>query len=358
MKLDLMLFLGSILFLVILGAEIFLQFRYFIYYSRKKRRIFSRINTDENIRKNSQDILKTHGNVKHPIGYALIPGSSAEFTNPDIFPGPFKVFINSQGLREDEITPEQIRCGSFNCVFLGDSVTFGSGSSLENTIVKRCQAWLNKTINNPFCLNFGVGGYSILESLLSVKYRKAFDYDPKYIIFNLTIKSLFDFPRMNLPGAGYHIEARKKTFLAHYLYIKMRGGKIKYLLRELKKFDRICRNKKVKFVINFLPACFKGGIYSLSTYNRFQFLKYKEAFELMKKIAADNDLDTWDFSAKFINTPDCRAYFRKSLNKGLTDYQVHFSDEGNDFMGKLISENILSGIQTEIQPWGRNERNR
>lgn len=329
--------------------ELYLQFKYRRYLKLKRRKILVKVSSKEDEKKYSQDLITTHANVNHPIGYALIPNSRAEFSYRSIFSAPFMVNVNSHGIREDEITPATIEAEDFSCIFLGDSVTFGSGVSLGNTFVKQSQLFLRKNGLRAFCLNFGVGGYSILENLLSVSYRNALSYKPKYIILNFTIKSIFDAPRMNDPLTGYHMLSHQRSFLIHKLHIITRGGKVPFLYNRLRKFQRWCDIKEISFAIHLLPALYQGEILSLQTKNQFSTPKYSEALDLMQLIIENKEFSVWDFSWEFCSTINFKKLFRTGVNGEYAEYQVHFSKEGSSLLGKLIADKIIKSMRTDLQ---------
>ncbi|MBN2483457.1 MAG: SGNH/GDSL hydrolase family protein [Candidatus Omnitrophica bacterium] len=332
------LFLG----LLILG-ELYLQLKYTQRILQKKRRIRKKIDLNTQEKKYSEDLVKTHSNVFHRIGYALIPCSNAEFNHPGLFSAPYRVHVNAQGIREeDDVVPEKITPNTFVGIFLGDSVTFGSGVPLEETFTKQTQMFLKERGVNALCLNFGVGGYSVIESLLSVFYRRAEDYRLKYIIFNLTIKSLFDASRCNDPLTGYHMEARQKSFILHALRVRLSGGKLVYLHKKMRKFDDWCRTQDVRFIVNLLPALYQNKILSLQTKNEFSSLKYTQTLDFMEILKKDQKLTVWDFTEEFLKYEKFGHFYRTGVDGNSSELEVHYSKEGNQFLGQLIAQKIYA----------------
>jgi len=335
-----MLFLISFVFTAMIACEIFLQARYFWKFHKKRKKIVGKIKLDADAGKYSCDLISTHRNQKGLIGYALIPNSSAVFTYPEITPVPYEVKINPRGLRDEDVSEKDI--GSYFdsvIIFLGDSVTFGSGLELRHTFVKQCQRLLRELGIKAYCLNFAVGGYSVLESVESVFYQKAEIYKPRVIIYNFTIKSIFDAPRINDPLTGYHMESRRKLFLAHKVHILLRGGKKNFLYKTLKKLDCWCRVRNIKFVINFLPALQGGKLMCLATRGEFELGRYPEALDFMELIRGRGELEVWDFSRHFLNRP-YRNFFRKDAKGRLSDYEVHFSAEGSRFIAGILADRL------------------
>lgn len=96
-----------------------------------------------------------------PVVYTLKPNSTTEFSTQL---GPVRYHINRAGLRGPEITVEKPP-GVRRVLLLGDSVTFGFGTSYEETFASQLQTRLGAIgdADAPYrwqVLNMGVGGYN------------------------------------------------------------------------------------------------------------------------------------------------------------------------------------------------------
>lgn len=95
---------------------------------------------------------------KHPErDYELVPN-----TRGDVWDS--YVEINSLGIRDREYTRKK-RPGTRRLIVLGDSITFGSGVDVEDTYAKQLEAFYVENAKNIEVLNFGVGGYDLLNEV-------------------------------------------------------------------------------------------------------------------------------------------------------------------------------------------------
>jgi lysophospholipase L1-like esterase len=107
----------------------------------------------------------------HPeLKYELTPGVSGRFGDTDR--------INSHGFRGPE--PSSIPSGQ-RVIVLGDSITFGDSMPWEDTFSGQLQQRLHSGKRDVEVLNFGVGGYDILQevSLLEIRGLK---YHPDLVV--------------------------------------------------------------------------------------------------------------------------------------------------------------------------------
>jgi lysophospholipase L1-like esterase len=107
--------------------------------------------------------------------------------------------INSAGFRDHEY-PLEKKPGVFRIVMLGDSIVWGHGLTLQDTIAKQLEALLNKASDRPFeVLNFGVSGYSTQQEV--ELYRvKASRYDPDLVIVGYCLN---DFEESSVEGDAF-----------------------------------------------------------------------------------------------------------------------------------------------------------
>lgn len=108
----------------------------------------------------------------HPdLKYELTPGASGSFSETYIS-------INSQGFRGPE--PSSGPSGR-RVIVLGDSIAFGNSMLWEDTFSSQLQQRLHSDKQDVEVLNFGVGGYDILQevSLLEIRGLK---YHPDLVV--------------------------------------------------------------------------------------------------------------------------------------------------------------------------------
>ncbi len=102
---------------------------------------------------------------------SLLPGASGSFSET-------YVSINSQGFRGPE--PSSGPSGR-RVIVLGDSIAFGNFMPWEDTFSSQLQQRLHSDKRDVEVLNFGVGGYDILQevSLLEIRGLK---YHPNLVV--------------------------------------------------------------------------------------------------------------------------------------------------------------------------------
>lgn len=106
------------------------------------------------------------------IKYELVPKAQGYAWGTD-------VTINSMGYRGRAGTPG--RFNGFRALAIGDSITFGNGLPIESTYAWRLHDLLNTTSSAYEVLNFGVGGYDIIQNVALVQH-KGLQYKPDLII--------------------------------------------------------------------------------------------------------------------------------------------------------------------------------
>lgn len=145
-----------LIFLVLLEVTLQIYTRLFIYYDVE----MSRYATE--IKKDSDNPL---------IGHVHRPDSSAYLMGVD-------VEINSDGLRDDEYTPE--RNEKYRIAVLGDSLTFGWGVEKEDTFEVLLERMLSESRPTDM-INFGHGNYNTVQEVNLFKER-GLKYSPDQVV--------------------------------------------------------------------------------------------------------------------------------------------------------------------------------
>ena len=122
------------------------------------------------------------GHLRTEQEYTLRPSSHPDLKF-ELTPGGFGTFadtytrINSQGFRG----PEPLSNPARRVILLGDSITFGHFMNWEDTFASQLQERLSPTRQEIEILNFGVGGYDVLQevSLLEIRGLK---YHPDLVV--------------------------------------------------------------------------------------------------------------------------------------------------------------------------------
>lgn len=149
-------------------------------------------------------------------GHEHRPNRSAKLMGVD-------VTINSSKLRDREISVGN-RKGGKRILMLGDSITFGWGVRLEETVSKRLERWLNNKIgrNRYEVINAGVGNTNT-EMQVAYFLNEGKELSPDVIILNFFINDAEQTPRRKfnpLLGVSYayvylsgKIDAAAREFL-------------------------------------------------------------------------------------------------------------------------------------------------
>ena len=112
------------------------------------------------------------------IGHEHRPGSSALLMGVD-------VHINQLKLRDEDYSHER-PSGTQRVLMLGDSITFGWGVPIEETVSKRLERFLREAGRRVDVINAGVGNYN---TTMEVEYffTEGYKFDPQLIVLNYFI---------------------------------------------------------------------------------------------------------------------------------------------------------------------------
>jgi lysophospholipase L1-like esterase len=125
------------------------------------------------------------------ILYEYIPGYSAEAKPYDR--SHFGLRINATGFRDHDYSRKK-RDGVFRIAFFGDSITAGNGvNDLRKTYTKELESILNSGVKTDHeaieVLNFGVGGYHLLQTAETVRTRGV-EFEPNYVAIGFCVNDL------------------------------------------------------------------------------------------------------------------------------------------------------------------------
>jgi lysophospholipase L1-like esterase len=114
------------------------------------------------------------------VKYELIPGASG-------YAWGTQVEINAHGHRGRIGDPATFP--GFRIIVLGDSITFGTQLPLEATYAYQMQEMLDKSASEYEVLNFGVGGYDILQEAALLEYR-GLTYKPNLVVVGFCLNDV------------------------------------------------------------------------------------------------------------------------------------------------------------------------
>ena len=113
------------------------------------------------------------------LKYELTPGANGGLADHDIK-------INSQGFRGPE--PSSIPSGK-RVIVLGDSIAFGNFILSEDTFSSQLQQRLYSAKQDVEILNFGVGGYDILQEVSHLEIR-GLKYHPDLVVVTYCLNDI------------------------------------------------------------------------------------------------------------------------------------------------------------------------
>jgi len=115
------------------------------------------------------------------LGYELTPGARGEGWGCE-------TVINRHGFRDRECELEK-PAGTLRVVAIGDSITFGNMLPVEDSYPKQLEALLVADGHAVEVLNFGVGGYDVLQSVVMLEQR-ALAFDPDAVVLGFCVNDL------------------------------------------------------------------------------------------------------------------------------------------------------------------------
>lgn len=234
----------------------------------------------------------------------------------------YTIRTNSDGYRDREYSDE-VRSGK-NIIFIGDSVTFGSGVNLEDTFTKVVE----RGLDGVYCMNWGVGGYDLLDNIGNLRHGNFRNYKPKAIVYSYCLNDFSSASRTFDEKVG--LMANVNIYCPHNILLKaLKGGTSAFLEKELLKAVEMCREKSAELIVNILPARFSGGATDEVLLMAYQFIK--------------------NFVVKH-RVPYIDAQYLMNDARNFRD-EVHLNKEGHRRMGEIIlsylreSKGSWEGIQ-------------
>ncbi len=114
------------------------------------------------------------------IKYELVPSSKG-------YAWGAKVEINAHGYRGQISTPG--RFAGFRIIAIGDSITFGNMLPVKSTYSYQLNGLLNEPFPGYDVINFGVGGYDILQSVSLLEHRGLI-YEPDLVVVGFCLNDI------------------------------------------------------------------------------------------------------------------------------------------------------------------------
>ena len=255
--------------------------------------------------------------------------------------------INSHGIRDAD---DELHTGKRKIALLGDSVTFGTGHSQEDTISEMLQEKLDGSRASVKVLNFGVPGYG-LDELAELLRNKNAVYSVNHVVFILNAN---DFCRRDTVYEGadnglYRMYRRPwittPWVIRKLIYRYHKGGALKkpnpvsvgwyrwmfagnreHGFGKIREMREYCKENGIGFTLVLLPAgcAYVDGQYELNDMYR----------------------DIADFARhERINPVNCTGEFGKEPAK-LFDSTDHLQQLGNELMATIIAQSLESTTQS------------
>jgi len=125
--------------------------------------------------------------------YRLKPGAQGSYEGSLMAVDETTVNINSRGWRDRELAP-RVPNGPLRIAVQGDSVVFGLGCDLEDTLPKQLETMLLKRLGRPVeVINAGVPGYNLPQEVALFP-TLVEDYRPDVVVFLVSPVDLVDQP--------------------------------------------------------------------------------------------------------------------------------------------------------------------
>jgi len=166
-----MLLIFTVLFLIIFFEIIFLLIEDIDFYSSTGYTIDSENQYKGDLRKR----VHVHSDIPG-LSYELNSGVNLDWQNIDIN-------INSFGIRDREFSKNKPE-NSYRIIALGDSVTFGQATLLNDTFLKILESKLNNNFDSEYeVMNAGVSAYNLVQKYIFLE-TKLIEYKPDMVLVN------------------------------------------------------------------------------------------------------------------------------------------------------------------------------
>lgn len=129
------------------------------------------------------------------IKYELVPGAKGHAWDTE-------VSINARGYRGHMGNP--VKFDGFRVIAIGDSITFGNNLPVESTYSYQLDKLLNEWFSIHEVLNFGVGGYDILQDV-SLFEARGLIYKPDLVVVGFCLNDI----SIASPNLEYIVRSRE-----------------------------------------------------------------------------------------------------------------------------------------------------
>lgn len=141
-------------------------------------------------------------------GFKYNPGFSGNFVS-QLYDG-VEIRINSRGLRDNEHDLSKDK--RFRILALGDSVTFGSGVSFEDTYLHKLENKFNENDFNVEIIKAGINSYEF-EQEFKFLFEEGFDYDPGLILVGIVLN---DAGSVNISAVSENLFSKEEQSIQRF----------------------------------------------------------------------------------------------------------------------------------------------
>ncbi len=231
--------------------------------------------------------LTLQPSTNNDVIYELIPNAKGYIWGTE-------VEINAKGYRG--------RMGSvgkfdgFRIIVIGDSITFGNKIPLESTYANQLHETLNKSCSNNYeVLNFGVGGYDILQEI-SLLEHKGLAYKPNLVVIGFCLNDV----GIASPNLEYIKRVKKykssiifQSRVAQFIVDKIEKNRIGVWLNEKNKPQNFLKDYKSKiekienneYMLHEMMRVAPNGHPSIWYDNKYRIGRLRYAFQRLAQLA-------------------------------------------------------------------------
>lgn len=288
---------------------------------------------------------------------------------------------NSAGIRGPEATRKKPQ-GVWRIAMIGDSVTYGLGVEVEQTFPSLLESELNPADTGPVeVLNFGVPGYNSFQEYTLLR-KRVLDYEPDLVVMTFTPDDVETTPviikvggsmclfRNHFEGIGLlnnslHWAVFRSSHLYRFLYKRAalafaapeRGfeagnAKPEVEWQNVCRAANLCAEKETEFLLVLspwlLPYAEPPEDTELVLPTPDEFRSLSEAFDQVRKLAADSSLEYLDLG------PLYQEYSGKLKLQPL-DHE-HLNPLGNKLVAERLSDKVSVMISDAAFPVPRGDR--
>lgn len=246
----------------------------------------------KNLRTGREKIIQFSQNKD--IKYVLVPNAKAF-----VFDANFK--INADGYRGKKVNKQ--KSNKYRIISIGDSITIGHGAENKYTYSSQLEKLLNKENQEHEILNFGVGGYDIVQSI-SLLEAKGLEYKPDLVILGFCLNdvgiaspNLEFINRQKFYSSSWIMNLRLSQFIAVNFekiftgkWLESQNSSSTFYSNYKNKIEQIAEDEKVTKLMAFLPE--DSSHFPHTWYrDKYKIGRMRYMFNHLKKLSLENNFE-------------------------------------------------------------------